>query len=771
MRSAKRRGVGDQGESELRERVARLEQENARLADSEERLKILFEDAPDGYYLSDLKGTFVDGNSAAEQVTGYRRDELIGKSFLSLRLLVSADLLRAASLLARNLLGHSTGPDEFVLTRRDGSTVPVEIRTHPVRIGGRRLVLGIARDISARKRTERDLRERAKELRALFGLSEIAEREGISLDGVCKALADALPSSWRHEEVACARIVIGGREFRTANFADTPWTLSVPVRVGGAALGWIEVGYLEARPDEDEGPFLKEERQLIDALAERLGRIAERKHIEKALERSLSLLSQSQEIAHVGSWELDVDADRLVWSDEVYRIHGLEPQSTVPTYSAFLDTIHPDDRAAVDAAHAASLREGRDAYSEEHRVVRPLTGEVRYVHEECVHERAVDGRVVRSVGIVQDVTERWQAEAYRSMAVAILEILNEPEPLHRSIRRILATVKARTGVDAVGVRLEDGDDFPYLAQEGFSEDFLLTENTLVERGTDGGVCRDKNGNISLECTCGLVVSGKTDPSNPLFTRGGSAWTNDSLPLLDVPADQDPRNHPRNRCIHAGYASAALVPIRARGKIVGLLQLNDRRKGFFSLAVIELLEGIAAHIGEAMVRKQFEEDLARMARHDPLTGALNRYALDELLEREASRSKRYTRPIGLLMIDINRFKEINDRFGHAMGDRVLQAMAEVLQKSLRGSDILVRYGGDEFLAVLPETDGETAVVKTRILDEVARRNEANPLLDFPVTLAIGTYHWSPGSGQTIDQALAEADRLMYEDKRGAAAPTP
>jgi diguanylate cyclase (GGDEF)-like protein len=212
-----------------------------------------------------------------------------------------------------------------------------------------------------------------------------------------------------------------------------------------------------------------------------------------------------------------------------------------------------------------------------------------------------------------------------------------------------------------------------------------------------------------------------------------------------------------------------VPIRARGKIVGLLQLNDRRKGFFSLAVIELLEGIAAHIGEAMVRKQFEEDLARMARHDPLTGALNRYALDELLEREASRSKRYTRPIGLLMIDINRFKEINDRFGHAMGDRVLQAMAEVLQKSLRGSDILVRYGGDEFLAVLPETDGETAVVKTRILDEVARRNEANPLLDFPVTLAIGTYHWSPGSGQTIDQALAEADRLMYEDKRGAAAP--
>jgi diguanylate cyclase (GGDEF)-like protein len=181
-------------------------------------------------------------------------------------------------------------------------------------------------------------------------------------------------------------------------------------------------------------------------------------------------------------------------------------------------------------------------------------------------------------------------------------------------------------------------------------------------------------------------------------------------------------------------------------------------------VIEQLEEIAAHIGEALVRKQFEEDLARMARHDPLTGTFNRYALDELLERETSRSKRYEHPLGLLMIDVNRFKEINDRFGHAMGDRVLRAVAEVLQNSLRGSDILVRYGGDEFLVVLPEVDGRVDVVKARILETVAERNRTNPLLAFPVTLAIGTYHWTPECGLTIDQALAEADRLMYEDKR-------
>jgi diguanylate cyclase (GGDEF)-like protein len=100
----------------------------------------------------------------------------------------------------------------------------------------------------------------------------------------------------------------------------------------------------------------------------------------------------------------------------------------------------------------------------------------------------------------------------------------------------------------------------------------------------------------------------------------------------------------------------------------------------------------------------------------------------------------------------------------MGDKVLQAIAAVIQHNIRDADILVRYGGDEFLVILPETNGETDVVKGRILAEVAARNTTNPLLDFPVTLAIGSAHWSSGSGQTMEQILAETDKLMYEDKR-------
>ncbi len=212
------------------------------------------------------------------------------------------------------------------------------------------------------------------------------------------------------------------------------------------------------------------------------------------------------------------------------------------------------------------------------------------------------------VGVARDITDRKRAETYREMGREILQILIEPGSWQESIQRVLVALKTRTGVDAVGLRLQQGEDFPYFVQDGFSKNFLLTENTLLERGKDGGVCRDKDGNVRLECTCGLVICGKTDPSDPLFTQGGSCWTNDSFPLLDLPSDQDLRLHARNKCIHQGYASVALIPVRTSDQIVGLIQLNDKRKGHFTLETIEILEGIAAHIGSALMRKRAEEQL-------------------------------------------------------------------------------------------------------------------------------------------------------------------
>jgi diguanylate cyclase (GGDEF)-like protein/PAS domain S-box-containing protein len=148
------------------------------LRDSEERLKILFDYAPDAVYINDIKGNFIDGNKAAERLTGYKREELIGKSFLKLKLLSLADIPKAAKTLAKSIIGKPTGPDEFILNRKDNSKVTVEISTYPVKIKGRTLVLGIARDITERKNSERKLRTMESAIATSINAIALADLKG-----------------------------------------------------------------------------------------------------------------------------------------------------------------------------------------------------------------------------------------------------------------------------------------------------------------------------------------------------------------------------------------------------------------------------------------------------------------------------------------------------------------------------------------------------------------------------------------------------------------
>jgi PAS domain S-box-containing protein len=151
-------------------------------------------------------------------------------------------------------------------------------------------------------------------------------------------------------------------------------------------------------------------------------RTAELEKEEQVLKESEESLKRSQEMAHLGSWELDLVNNTLSWSDEVYRIFGLKPQEFGATYEAFLEAVYPDDRAAVDAAYTNSLKEGRDTYEIEHRIIRKDTGEVRYVHEKCNHVRDDNGKVVRSLGMVHDITERKRNEEALHKAQEELEI-------------------------------------------------------------------------------------------------------------------------------------------------------------------------------------------------------------------------------------------------------------------------------------------------------------------------------------------------------------
>ncbi|SPE51229.1 putative Multi-sensor hybrid histidine kinase [Verrucomicrobia bacterium] len=163
----------------------------AALAQSEERFRTLFELAPDGIYLCDLQGRFVGGNKAAEELVGYARAELIGKSFLTLNLLSASDLRRAAAALARNAQGEATGPEEYELTRKDGRKLSLEIRTFPAKTQQQLLVLGVARDITERKQLEAQFRQ-AQKMEAIGQLAGGVAHDFNNLLAVMRGNADLL---------------------------------------------------------------------------------------------------------------------------------------------------------------------------------------------------------------------------------------------------------------------------------------------------------------------------------------------------------------------------------------------------------------------------------------------------------------------------------------------------------------------------------------------------------------------------------------------------
>lgn len=187
-------------------------------------------------------------------------------------------------------------------------------------------------------------------------------------------------------------------------------------------------------------------------------------------------------------------------------------------------------------------------------------------------------------------------EAMSELSSRILALLGSRKPSEQMITSIVLLVQQSTGIESIGLRLADGPDFPYYFTRGFDQDFVEKEMHLCARDQLGELIRDSDGNPVIECMCGNVICGRTDPSLPFFTEGGSFWSNCTTELLASTSEEDRQSRTRNRCNSEGYESVALVPIRAANTCDGLLQLNDHRRDVFTIDLISFLEGVAVNIG-------------------------------------------------------------------------------------------------------------------------------------------------------------------------------
>ena len=216
-------------------------------------------------------------------------------------------------------------------------------------------------------------------------------------------------------------------------------------------------------------------------------------------------------------------------------------------------------------------------------------------------------------------------------------------------------------------------------------------------------------------------------------------------------------------------STIVLPIRdpETGCVIAFFNVNNlEEEGVFTEEDAQKLWSLREEITAAVLRVRDRERLRRMALHDALTGAYSRHYLSEFLKIEQERAKRSGKPISLVMADVDRFFEINDRFGHPTGDRVLKEIAQLLMSNVRSGDVVVRYGGDEFLIVMPETTREEA---ERVMERLRQTLEGwDPgLPGLRLSVSFGVASWTPSGEETLEQVLEQADAFMYHRRKGRA----
>jgi PAS domain S-box-containing protein len=380
--------------------------------------------------------------------------------------------------------------------------------------------------------------------------------------------------------------------------------LSVPALVGTEVVGQIALA-------NSAGGYTAHHAEAISHIGKLYAVALQRKRGEKALRESEERFRTLFEQAAVGVAQIETKTGRFLrinqkYCDIVgYSVEELRSRSVQ-------EIIHPDDLQADLDSMEKLIKGDITDFAMEKRYSHKK-GKIVWVNITVSRMWGAGQEPNYHIAVIEDVTERKNEEQRRRLAGQILGCLNRETTGLEVIRDVLGLIKESMGFAAVGIRLNEGNDFPYFETNGFSKDFLKTENYLCAQDKDGHPIYDKQGNTLLECMCGNVLSGRTNPALSFFTERGSFWTNCTTKLLASTSTEDLQGPTRNRCNQEGYESVAIIPLRSGNEIVGLLQLNDPKEGRFSIEMIRFFEEIGNSIGMGLARIQAEQDLENIAK--------------------------------------------------------------------------------------------------------------------------------------------------------------
>ncbi len=521
----------------------------------------------------------------------------------------------------------------------------------------------------------------------------------------------------------------------------------------------------EAWPVEPGPAFgseaVEDSRRLTELImqVERISRIKDQaierlKKARRGLAFKEAMLSEAQAVAHVGTWQWNISSGRLYWTEEIFRIFGMEPGSFEPSYLAFLNVVHPDDRVEEERAVGRAL-EDKGPYRIIHRIRRP-DGSVRTVQERGRVFRNERGEPIRMLGTVQDITslaraeeelvrQKWLVDAIQRMQAAFIasdDLHSACKVLHDSLLDITSSPHC-----FVGEVRRDAEGRPYLYIHALSDMSWDAGSRALflsvrERGMEFH---------DLDNLFGRVIS-----------TGSPVIAND--PAFHPARRGVPEGHPRLRAFLG-------LPVHYGKEVVGEIGLANRPGGYdsgmvsFLIPLVDAFAHVIMAAREQESRKRMERMLEEQAMLDGLLGIANRRRFEQYLEQQVRYSSRHGVPLAIIMIDVDHFKLYNDCYGHIRGDECLRRLAMILRRAMgRPMDMAARYGGEEFCCVLPETGLSGAVqVAERInhlLEQEQIEHKGSPVAS-RVTVSMGLAVWSPGISS---HALVEwADRCLYEAK--------
>lgn len=528
-----------------------------------------------------------------------------------------------------------------------------------------------------------------------------------------------------------------------------PGSVRFRLKVDGRWLQLVTVG------DRDEaGRLWRMRGYLSDA--------SRKQQLEETIEATRERLELAMESARIGAWDMDILSLRRLCSPRVAAMLGLSAQEMVFTADEWHERVHPFDLPGLKdsvtrcTAMSDAQAEAHGLFTVEYRVRHRLGHHIWVQSCARLVKRDPLGRPARMVGTLMDITETKAAQELRSRQQKLLNLVNTTQ------RTFLQDKDLRAACDGL-----------------FEPLLALTES----RFGFIGICEQAEGGqaaLRVPSVANLHWDTASLPGQQrhrhvvkglVFTELDNLFGY-TLKHNTVVCANDAPNHPGQNTNPPGFADLQNflgIPLRHDGKVLGLLALSNRPDGY-EPALAQMLEPLTLTLGTLIHARAVEEERDRVERQlvqqataDALTGLANRRRFFDVSVGLLAQCRRYGAAATVALMDLDHFKQVNDRHGHAMGDAVLKAFAAVLQEVLRESDLAARIGGEEFAVLLPSTTAEGARLPLeRIRQLLAERKIRLGEREVSVSVSIGVCEWREDL-TSPDAWLAQADLALYAAK--------